>query len=339
MPASRRRRFAAACLATACAVGAVAQPRSPVTAPAVPPPPQRASARRCRLSRRSPTGCRSGSARSGASACGAMTRARARRRARSTPTCCSSIRPPRGRAITAPARNDRRARAARALPDRPGDLADARRRDPRAGPGWAPARQPSQHVVFEAEVAEGLAAAYAARRAIGLDARTVALIRRQLARVAASPDWRWPALVHEPAQLVRHRPRRRRDRQRHGPDARRPLARHLARFTAEASSRGDVPGTSAPGLRFHYQPARLPHARMNFDSPEYANIVLGFSRVYGQARAAGMPPPRALGLLRDWVRRVLSRLLDARRLPELGHRAGLLALAPAQEGRRWRRAR
>ena len=45
---------------------------------------------------------------------------------------------------------------------------------------------------------------------------------------------------------------------------------------------------------------------MNFDSPEYANIVLGFSRAYGQARAAGMPRPQRVGLLREWVRRVLS---------------------------------
>jgi hypothetical protein len=84
------------------------------------------------------------------------------------------------------------------------------------------------------------------------------------------------------------------------------LSRHLARFTAEASSHGDVPGNFGPGLRFHYQPARWPHAKMNFDSPEYANIVLGFSRSYGQARAAGMPRPQQLGLLREWVRRVLS---------------------------------
>ncbi len=45
---------------------------------------------------------------------------------------------------------------------------------------------------------------------------------------------------------------------------------------------------------------------MNFDSPEYANIVLGFARVYPQARAAGMAKPQQLQLLRDWVRRVIS---------------------------------
>ncbi len=45
---------------------------------------------------------------------------------------------------------------------------------------------------------------------------------------------------------------------------------------------------------------------MNVDSAEYANIVLGFSRFYGQARAAGMRSPAQLGLLRDWVRRVIS---------------------------------
>jgi hypothetical protein len=77
------------------------------------------------------------------------------------------------------------------------------------------------------------------------------------------------------------------------------LGRQLARFTARRSNFG-------AGLRFQYQPARWPHAKMNFDSPEYANIVLGFARVYGQARAAGMARPARLPLLRDWVRRVLS---------------------------------
>lgn len=45
---------------------------------------------------------------------------------------------------------------------------------------------------------------------------------------------------------------------------------------------------------------------MNFGSPEYANSVLSFAHVYGQARAAGMPAPRALSLLRDRVRRAIS---------------------------------
>ena len=63
-----------------------------------------------------------------------------------------------------------------------------------------------------------------------------------------------------------------------------------------------------PGLRFHYPPARPPRAAQNVDSAEYANIVLGVTRFYAAARAAGMPrPARArLRLLRAWVRRVLA---------------------------------
>jgi hypothetical protein len=200
-----------------------------------------------------------------------------------------------------PARNDRRARAAARFLTGPEIWHDG------AHPGWwASPELASQHVVFEAEVAEGLAAAYAARRAIGLDAGTARRIRRQLARITASPDWRWPALVMN--QLNWYATIFAADATVNGTRATLAdtLSRHLARFTAEASSHGDVPGNFGPGLRFHYQPARYPHAKMNFDSPEYANIVLGFSRSYGQARAAGMPRPQRLGLLREWVRRVLS---------------------------------
>ena len=75
---------------------------------------------------------------------------------------------------------------------------------------------------------------------------------------------------------------------------------------ASARREGRAARQLRAGLSFHYQPARWPHASMNFDSPEYANIVLGFARVYGQARAAGMRAPAGLPLLRDWVRRVLS---------------------------------
>ena len=200
-----------------------------------------------------------------------------------------------------PARDDRRARAAARFLTGPEIWHDG----PHPG-WWASPELARQHVVFEAEVAEGLAAAYRARRALGLDASTTRLIRRQLATVVASPDWRWPALVMN--QLNWYATVFAADATVNGtgPALADTLARHLAHFTSQAGSRGAVPGNFGAGLRFHYQPARWPHARMNFDSPEYANIVLGFSRSYGQARAAGMPRPRQLNLLREWVRRVLS---------------------------------
>jgi len=47
---------------------------------------------------------------------------------------------------------------------------------------------------------------------------------------------------------------------------------------------------------------------MNVDSAEYANIVLSFSRFYGQARRAGMRPlgGRERTLLRQWVARAMA---------------------------------
>ena len=176
-----------------------------------------------------------------------------------------------------------------------------------SSPGWraGPANN-NRHVVFQAEAIEGLQAAYRARRAIGLDAATAQRIRRQIATVARSERWRWPA--REMNQLNWNATVFAADAAVNGrrsvlADG---LGRHLARFTREAQGSGARPGNFGPGLRFHYQPARWPHARMNFDSPEYANIVLSFARVYGQARAAGMPAPRELGLLRAWVRRAIS---------------------------------
>ena len=59
-------------------------------------------------------------------------------------------------------------------------------------------------------------------------------------------------------------------------------------------------------MRFRYLPRYRDRAMSNLDSPEYANIVLSFSRQYAAARAAGMAPPRELALLHDWVLRALA---------------------------------
>ena len=75
---------------------------------------------------------------------------------------------------------------------------------------------------------------------------------------------------------------------------------------------------------------------MNVDSAEYANIVLSFTRFYDQARRAGMAamPRRSQAADRVAVDRARDRrLLDARRLHELGLRPRLPALAPVQEAR------
>ena len=164
----------------------------------------------------------------------------------------------------------------------------------RAGPD-----EPNLHMVFVSEAAEGLTQAYLARDVLGLDAATVAAIGSQIARVARSREWRWPALrlnqfnwycalfaahatVNGATDVLA-----------------RDMGRHLSAFLADRRNLG-------PGLRFRYLPARSTTLAANFDSPEYANIVLGFSRQYGHARRAGMPPPARIALLRAWVRRALA---------------------------------
>lgn len=200
-----------------------------------------------------------------------------------------------------PARQDARARAAaRYLTSR------EIWRQGRARPGWvASADVHDMHPVFQGEVAEGLAAAYRARGALGLEPATAGRIRAQLARMVSGRAWRWPALLLN--QFNWNATLYAADAAVNGSD--RALAvnlrRHLARFVARAAGPDGALGNFGPGLRFRYDP-RWTRSAINFDSPEYANIVLGFARVYGQARAAGMPRPAGIGLLRDWVRRVLS---------------------------------
>jgi len=173
--------------------------------------------------------------------------------------------------------------------------------------GWqAGPENADRHVVFQAEVIEALQTAYEARAALKLGAPLVHRIRRQVAAVARGKRWRWPALVLN--QLNWYATFATADAVVNGRD--RTLAtalrRHLARFTREAQGTNGRAGNLGPGLRFQYLPESVPQDTMNFDSPEYANIVLSFARAYPRARAAGMPKPAGLPLLREWVRRVIS---------------------------------
>jgi len=209
-----------------------------------------------------------------------------------------------------PTRNDARARAIARFLTSPGAWTDRppAGADPQVtGPGWVSRPGvPRRHPVFDAEAVDGLAHAYLARNVLGLDDATVARIRDEVHRVAASPDWRWPALrlnqlnwycdIFAADAIVNG------ERETLATD----MARHLARFLGGARAHGTAAGNLGPGLRFHYLPHMGLRSGANFDSPEYANIVLSFSRFYGLARASGMQPPARLDLLREWVRRVLS---------------------------------
>jgi hypothetical protein len=168
------------------------------------------------------------------------------------------------------------------------------------GPGWrASPFAPTRHPVFDTEVVDGLVHAYLARDLLGLDAGVVDRLRAEIHTVAASEDWRWPALrtnqfnwyvaMFAADAIVNGQTAVLADG----------MARHLKRFLGDGRNFG-------AGLRFHYLPARPVRDPLNVDSAEYANIVLSFSRFYTAARAAGTRPPAQLGLLHAWVRRVIA---------------------------------
>jgi hypothetical protein len=159
-----------------------------------------------------------------------------------------------------------------------------------------------QHLVFDAEVVDGLAYAYRARHALRLPAGTVARIRSAVHRTAMGRFWRWPAIrlnqinwyalmyaadatVTGDARLLRH-----------------DLPLQLRRFFRGARR------NFGEGMRFRYLPDSSPRDRRNVDSAEYANIVLSFTRFYAQARRAGMAPlaGEARRLMREWTRRALA---------------------------------
>ena len=207
------------------------------------------------------------------------------------------------------ARNDHRARlVAKALVNAPAFI-DRRPAHPPAGsqihvPGWSSSMYTSdagQHLVFDAQIVDGLVHAWKARKALDLPPETARMIADRIHRVAHSHYWRWPtirlnqvnwyslvyaadATVTGDGGLLRH-----------------DMRAQLARFVAGTRN-------FMPGLRFQYIPDAPPSIRSNVDSAEYANIVISFLRFYNQGRRAGMAPlPRAgRGLVRRWIRRVIA---------------------------------
>ena len=151
-------------------------------------------------------------------------------------------------------------------------------------------RAGGQHLVFDAEVVDGLVYAYRAREALQLpdsdrdeDPRRDPQHRARL--LLALPDD-----PPEPGQLVRADVRRRRDRDRRPrrcSSATCPL--QLKRFFngVRAAAR-PASATSAPACASTTSRARTINGTTNVDSAEYANIVLTFTRFYDQARRAGM---------------------------------------------------
>ena len=215
---------------------------------------------------------------------------------------------------TGPARNDHRARLiARTLvtghafvESLPRGYADPHRHVPGFVDTMDPGRF-NQHQVIDTEIVDGLAHAWRARRELGLPHRTAALIADRIHRVARGRFYRWPALrlnqvnwnalMYAADATVSGDPRL----------LRRDLGAQLRRFFRRPRPTGENAGNFGPGLHFHYQPEWPSAHYMNFDSPEYANIVAAFTRVYEQARRAGMPA--LAGARRRLARRWLMRLL------------------------------
>jgi hypothetical protein len=204
-----------------------------------------------------------------------------------------------------PARNDHRARvlALRLVSVPP--FVNKPGTGQRHAPGWVSSmNNPSygQHLVFDAEVVDGLVYAYRARRELGLPDATVSAIRSAIHRTARGSFWRYPAmrlnqvnwyaLMYAADATVTGDPTL----------LRRDFALQLRRFFSRSAS------NFGPGMRFHYLPDRDLNAPMNVDSAEYANIVLTFVRFYDQARHAGMPslPAASKRLMHAWIERALS---------------------------------
>jgi hypothetical protein len=214
-----------------------------------------------------------------------------------------------------PARRDGRARAiARRLtasppylpqlPPRPWDSMTH-------APGWSAGVDNLgglQHPVFETQIVGGLAAAWRARRALGLDRSVVKRIEREIGATAAGAFYRWPALrlnqfnwntdLQAAAATVT------------GSTSalRRDLPRFMRDFVARVGAGPGWAGNLGAGLRFHYNPRTPLNDPHNVESAEYANVVWTFAQHYGAARRAGMPRPsqRVLRLFREWGRRVVA---------------------------------
>jgi hypothetical protein len=179
-------------------------------------------------------------------------------------------------------------------------------------PGWVASMtdpQTAQHLVVDGEVTDGLAMAWQAKDALGLDPAVQALMQDRLRRVAEGPYWRYPTLilnqvnwygeVYNAAALATGNPLY--------------LQRDLrGQFTALVNSmRNPAPntaGTLGPGMQFHYIPHGLPTSKLNIESAEYANIVASVVRFYDGAIARGMQrlPAADEALLRRWMTRVLA---------------------------------
>src|SRR3954451_15915914 len=213
------------------------------------------------------------------------------------------------------ARNDHRARLlAKVLVSYP-TFITRRPAHPKPGsqvhaPGWTNSLDGvgAQHLVFDAEVVDGLVYAWQAREPIGLPQSTSDAIARAIDTTTRGKFWRYPtirlnqinwyalmyaadATVTGKTDLVRG-------------DMRNQIMRFVRGMRGDSAHAGNL----GAGMRFHYLPNSQLNHPMNVDSAEYANIVLSFSRFYEQARHQGMKalPNSHVALLRQWTKRAID---------------------------------
>jgi hypothetical protein len=216
-------------------------------------------------------------------------------------------------------------------------------------PGWLgslSARHSIQHLVVDAEVAEAMAAAWRARDVVGLPPELSALIAQRLREVARGSFWRYPAIrlnqINWYASIYAAAAETSGDTSLLSRDLRAQVVRFVR---GVLHPRPGTAGNLGAGMRFHYVPDRSVDWSLNFDSPEYANLVASFARTWDAARAAGMPDISAgeKAIIRQWLTRVLAgywthagylnwdtgfgfrRLHQAKKLPLA--QQGLLAIA------------
>jgi hypothetical protein len=164
------------------------------------------------------------------------------------------------------------------------------------------------HISLDAQVAEALGWAWAARRQLRLSRAASAGIARTVDACARHPAWRYPnalrnqfnwnAQLYASAAIVTGRYDLLRGDYR----------RLLLRFTARGPAPGMRVASLGPGLSFRYSPHLDASRPTNFDTPEYANIVASGLQHLARARAGGMQPlpARSRRLLRAWVSRLLT---------------------------------
>ena len=168
----------------------------------------------------------------------------------------------------------------------------------------------TDHISVDPQIAEALDEAWSARRALGLSPARRAAIRAVARRCARHTQWRFPYVllnqINWNAQLYAHLAHL----TGHHSLLRHDYRRHLMRFIA--AFRRPLPGLRTsnlgPGYGFHYSPYRSPSDALNFDTPEYANLVASAFAYYPRARAAGMRalPTRDLRRVRAWLMRLFA---------------------------------